>query len=95
MGRGTGTIYSWGGGGGNDDMPSDSQNLGGHRHISIPLRQKVGVALRNCPPPSPAPLRVGKDVKGKGLCDRVRVHVTGQTQGPGTCDRVDTGSWYM
>ena len=48
MGRGTGTIFFFGGGGRAKmliclviDMPSDCQNLGGHRHIH-PLETKSG-----------------------------------------------------
>ena len=53
--RGTGTIFSWGGGK-NVDMPSDYQNWGG-TGISIPLRQKVGGGgqLPPLPPRLPRP----------------------------------------
>ena len=45
-----------GGGGKNVDMPSDCQNLGGHRHIHPIETKKLGGG--NCPPGSRAPEHV-------------------------------------
>ena len=55
--QGHGNDFFWGGDK-NVDMPSDCQNLGGHRHIH-PLETKSsggGQLPPLAPPPAPAPL---------------------------------------
>ena len=56
--RGAGTIFFLGGGK-HVDMPSDCQNLGGHRHIH-PLQTKSWGAIAPLAPPAPAPLYAAK-----------------------------------